>query len=315
MNVEHILLATDFSAHAERAEAYACSLAETWGAELTIMTVLEFDPGLNPDYPVNQLYLNELMKQATQDLDAAKERVGERGVVVRSRLARGIPSKEIVAAAEAEKADLIVVGTAGKSGLEHVLLGSTAERVIRTSPCPVLAVRAERSETEGVGERQARPVLKKLLIPVDFSDCSLDALEYGIAAARRVRASVTVLHVLEPVSYGLDFTLVHSDARRRREAVEERLAEIAGAANAAGVPCECLIRGGLPNDSILEAARTLSIDLIVMGTHGRRGLSHVLYGSVAESVLRKSLRPVLMVRSPKFRPSQRRVLSALPADQ
>ncbi|MCS6896735.1 MAG: universal stress protein [Nitrospira sp.] len=315
MKVENILLATDFSKQAQEAEVYACLWAESWGAELKVITVLEFDPGLNPEYSVNQLYLNELTKQATEALNTVRVRIAERGIPVQTRMARGIPSKEIVAAAEAENADFIVVGTAGKSGLEHVLLGSTAERVIRSAPCPVLAVPVKRSEGEQSERRSARPAIKKLLIPFDFSDCSLDALEYGVVMAGPVQAAVMLLHVLEPVSYGLDFTLVHSDAKQRREAIEKRLADIASAVNTAGVPCEYSVRGGLPNDSILEAAKTLSADMVVMGTHGRRGLSHALYGSVAEAVLRKSRCPVLMVRSPKFRPGHRRALSVLSAGE
>jgi nucleotide-binding universal stress UspA family protein len=75
------------------------------------------------------------------------------------------------------------------------------------------------------------------------------------------------------------------------------------------VKSEYVVRGGLPRDSILDAARAHSADMIVMGTHGRRGLSHAFYGSVVESVLRKSHCPVLTVRSPKFRPDHRRVVS------
>ena len=89
-----------------------------------------------------------------------------------TKIATGIPSEEIRKAAESEDSDLIVVGTRGKTGLAHVLLGSTAERLIRTAPCPVLAVRMEQScEHRAV-------VLDRLLVPIDGSDCSLDALEY-----------------------------------------------------------------------------------------------------------------------------------------
>ncbi|MFN3681502.1 MAG: universal stress protein [Nitrospira sp.] len=317
MSIERILLATDFSGPAERAEAYACVLAERWGAKLTVLTVLEFDPGLSLESPVVQMYLGEMSKQAQSALETVRMRIAGRGIAVETQMGRGIPSKAIVAAAEAQHTDCLVVGSSGKSGLEHVLLGSTAERVIRTAPCPVLAVPPKREHLQGNTEQAVamRPSLKKMLIPVDFSDCSLDALEYGVVMARAMCASMTLLHVLEPVFYGLDFTLVSSHGRQRRDVIERRLADTAQAIRAAGVSCDFMVRGGLPNDSILEVARSLPADWLVMGTHGRRGLAHALYGSVVEFVLRQSPCPILTVRSPKFRPSHRCVPKALSVEE
>ena len=314
MNIERILLATDCSTRAEGAEIYACKVAELWGATLTVMNVLEFAPGLDPEYPACRLYLAELMKQTTRDFAQLKARAADRGIEVRTRIATGIPSEEVLAAAKAEDADLIIVGTAGKTGLAHILLGSTAERIIRTASCPVLAVRTERSGAEhSVGSTSHPAALDRIAVPVDFSDCSLDALEYAAVVAQRAQASLMLLHVMEPVSYGLDFTFPLQAAREhKRNIVTERLAGLVAALEAANVKSEFLVRGGLPPDSILDAARAWSADVIVMGTHGRRGLSHAFYGSVVESVLRKSHCPILTVRSPKFHPDHRRVVSTPP---
>lgn len=309
-----ILLATDGSRGAEVAEAYARALALSWGATLTVVNVLEFPPGLNPEYPVNRLYLGELMKQAARELVELNARAADRGIPVHTRVATGIPSEEILAAAAAEDPDLIVVGTRGKTGLAHVLLGSTAERIIRAAPCPVLAVRMEGHGEDQTGRSRRDPAgPDRILVPIDFSDCSLDALEYAVMVAQRAKASLTLIHVLEPVLYGLDFTLPHVTERgQMRDAIKEQLSGVVSALAAAQVKSDYLVRGGLPGDSILDAARSQPADLIIMGTHGRRGLSHAFYGSVAESVLRKAHCPVLTVRSPKFRPGHRRVLPSQP---
>ncbi len=308
-----ILLATDFSKWALRAEEYACCLAATWRARLTVLTVLEFPPGMNPEYPVNQVYLGELMKAGAKQLVELKARASSRGIALHTRIATGIPCEEVLAAVKAEDSDLVVVGTKGKSGLEHVLLGSTAERVIRTAPCPVLTVRMDREE---LLSGEAGPCggirLNRILVPVDFSDCSLEAVEYAALMAQRHSASVTLLHVLEPVSYGLDFTLLHSGKREEmRERLTARLSDMTRALVEAKIQADSQVRGGTPFESILDSARTIPADLIVMGTHGRRGLSHALSGSVAEAVLRQSRCPVLTVRSPKFGPGHRRVLPGM----
>jgi nucleotide-binding universal stress UspA family protein len=120
-----------------------------------------------------------------------------------------------------------------------------------------------------------------------------------------------LLHVVEPVSYGLDFALSHVGTREHvREIWTKRLEELTSALRAAHVPVEPQLRGGLPTDSILDSAQTTPCDLIVMGTHGRRGISHALSGSVAEAVLRKARCPVLTVRSLTFGPGHRRVIPA-----
>ena len=139
--ITRILFATDFSRWTRRAEDYACALACSWRASLTVLSVAEFPPGLNPRYPVNQQYLADLLKHASSQLVDLKGRAERRGIAVTTRMATGIPSEEVITAARAEDSDLLVVGTRGKTGLAHVLLGSTAERVIRGAPCPVLTVR------------------------------------------------------------------------------------------------------------------------------------------------------------------------------
>lgn len=310
MSINRLLLATDFSEWARRAEDYACSLASSWRAPLTVITVLEFPPGLNPDYPVNQQYLTYRMGEASEQLAGFKARAIRRGIVATTRIATGIPSEEVNAAALAEGSELIVMGTRGKSGLAHVLLGSTAERVIRTAPCPVLAVHMTKDE---MPVEHAGMSLNRILVPIDFSDCSLDALEYATVVAKQAKASIELLHVLEPLAYGLDFTLSHADERKhKRELLIKRLEDLSAALSAAGIAVKSHVRGGVPADSILDDARALPSDLIVMGTHGRRGLSHVMAGSVAEGVLRRAHCPVLTVRSPKFSPSHQRLVT-LPA--
>jgi nucleotide-binding universal stress UspA family protein len=302
--IKRILFATDFSRWAKRAEDYACALACSWRASLTVLCVAEFSPGLNPDYPVNQQYLADLLKHASSQLADLKGRAERRGIAVTTRAATGIPSEEVITAARAEDSDLIVVGTRGKTGLAHVLLGSTAERVIRGAPCPVLTVRMEQADAEQNEGTPLMPVtLERILVPVDFSDCSLDALDYAVVVAQQAKASVMLLHVLEPVSYGLDFDLGHFRSREDvRESWTKRLEKLAATHQHPHMPIEYRLRGGFPADSILDSAQTLPCDLIVMGTHGRRGISHTISGSVAEAVLRKARCPVIAVKSQKFGP-------------
>ena len=309
--IKRILFATDFSRWAKRAEDYACSLAYSWKASLTLLSVAEFPPGLNPNYPVNQQYLADLLKQVSSQLVDLKVRAGQRGIAVTTRVATGIPSEEVIAAARAEDSDLIVMGTRGKTGLSHILLGSTAERVVRGASCPVLTVRTGPTDSED-NSTLSRPVtLERILVPVDFSDCSLDALEYAVVVAQQAKASLLLLHVLEPPSYGLDFTLGHSRVRRSEvSSWRNRLEELLLSHQHSHVPMESQLRGGTPVDSILDSAKTLPCDLIVMGTHGRRGISHGISGSVAEAVLRKALCPVIAVRSARFGPGHSKVIAA-----
>ncbi len=227
--VKRILLATDSSPWARRATDYACAIACSWKASLTVLSVVEFMPGLNPDYPVNQQYLSDLLKHASERLVDLKARAERSGISVTTRMATGIPSEEVIAAARTEDSDLIIVGTRGKTGLAHVLLGSTAERVIRGAPCPVLTVRTEPAEADqGQGTLSMPVTLARILVPVDFSDCSRDALAFAVRVAQQAEASIILLHVLEPASYGLDFTLGNITPREElRMSWTQRLEELA----------------------------------------------------------------------------------------
>lgn len=300
-----LLLATDCSTEARRAQEVAMFLAKACRAELGILSVLEAPPGMDPEYQVNQLYLEQLRTDVRKQTDLLVREAEAQGLTVKAEIVSGMPSQQINEAAKARKSDLIIMGTRGRTGLAHVLLGSTAEGVVRGAPCPVLTVRS----VPGRGQPAPALQIRHILVPVDFSDCSIEALEYAVQAARVFAASVTILHVLEPASYGLDFTLSHAgDAQRARTVLETRLDDFATLFREQGLTAGASLKSGVPGSAIVENAQAVGADLIVMGTHGRRGFSHLVSGSVAEAVLRQAPCPVLTVKSPKFGPGHQRVM-------
>ena len=110
-------------------------MTSSWKAELYALHVLEFYPGMDPEYPVNQIYLDELRKDADRQFITLEKHAAESGISIQKRIEFGIPSQRIETVATEQQADLIILGTHGRTGLQHVLVGSTAERVVRTGPC------------------------------------------------------------------------------------------------------------------------------------------------------------------------------------
>lgn len=148
--IKRILIATDFSDCSREAVDYALSWAESLGAELHIVHVFErpayFEVGVSHSLQLRHNvdeWIREVKHEATRQLDALVQEAKGRRPGVHGALREGPTVDEILKAAEETSADLIVIGTHGRTGLPHVLLGSVAERVVRSAPCPVLTVRSK----------------------------------------------------------------------------------------------------------------------------------------------------------------------------
>lgn len=294
--VNRIVLATDFSECAGKAQDYAAFLARAHEAKLYVVHVPE-SPLWYGSNAATILYLEQAQKEGERRLEETEQQLIQGGLTdVEARQVVGIPSEQIKKAAQDITADMIVVGTRGRTGLEVILLGSTADRVIRDAPCPVLAVPMA----------AATPSIRHVMAPLDFSSPSLDAVEYAIQVANHFGAKMTLVHVLEPMYYDAEPGLQSMEANWVHWRTQ--LEQLAGLISSFGLATGTVIRGGVPTDSILDCAREQGCDLIVMGTHGRRGWARLRLGSVAEAVIRQAPCPVLTVKSPKFEPGHRRVV-------
>ena len=194
----------------------------------------------------------------------------------------------IVDTALSEQVDLIVMSTHGYSGLTRWVLGSVTEKVLRSAPCPVLAVRAARHP-------------QKVLITLDGSPLSERAIEPGLAVAQSLNAAMTLLRVVPRVSIDgkLDKHERGLSRRMQEDLIEEAKDYLRGRSEAAarsGVMIKSEVRIGSPADIILEHIETYGTDLIVMATHGRTGLKRWVYGSVTAKVLRSVNCSMLVIR-------------------
>jgi nucleotide-binding universal stress UspA family protein len=149
MHIRHILVPTDFSAGSQRALETAIDMARDSGAKLTLFHVHHIPTTVFPDVilPLAPELQHNLEHSVQLVLDQWRERAVAAGVDADTRTAFGATHSEICAAAEALDADLIVIGTHGRGGLSHALLGSVAEKVVRKAPCPVLTVRPQMHST------------------------------------------------------------------------------------------------------------------------------------------------------------------------
>jgi len=140
--------------------------------------------------------------------------------------------------------------------------------------------------------------LKRILVPIDFSDCSKKALQYALPLAKEHAAALTLLYVVPPAygagEYGgIDYAQLEASMR---EGGEKELAKLAVDEVRGEVSADALVRVGSPAVNIIEVARSLPADIIVISTHGRTGLNHVFLGSVTEHVVQRAPCPVFVVR-------------------
>lgn len=210
-----------------------------------------------------------------------------------ARIDEGVPAVRILDCARSMPADLIVMGTHGRGGFEHLVLGSVTEKVLRNAGCPVMTV-PPRAATA------AKLPFTRLLCPIDFSGASIEALNVALSLAEEADAELTVLNV---VDWPDDQTFLveafgSADMRKQLEAqtLEQIGALIPGEARVWSRPSS-KVAIGTPHREIVSAANGMAADLIVIGVHGRNALDVTLFGSTTNQVVRRASCPVLTIRS------------------
>jgi nucleotide-binding universal stress UspA family protein len=288
LSIRRILWPTDFSTGAGRAFPYAAAMAAWHEAELHVLNVKEEGTEADASFPVSQDALTDLLAAEGDppqhvDLDALS--------LVQEQQEDGSPAQSIVTYVEDHDMDLVVAGTHGRRGLQRLLIGSVAEEVLRTAPCPVLTVR---------GKQDVAPAwsVRNILVPIDFSDAALDALRHAKELALTYGAQITLLHAVEEVVYPSAYGVEPANLPGPQviDRVEQNLAELVRTeVGYEHVVIEAKV--GYAPSTILDYADTNDVDLVVIATHGRTGLERMLLGSVAERVVRRSPAPVFVVKS------------------
>lgn len=295
LRLRKILVPTDFSDASRQALPHAVEFASQFGASLTLAYVL---PTAMPAELIQMGIVFEkerLALEARTQLARFRERELPAKLPVEALVLEGGAAQEIARLARASDIDLIITATHGHTGLKHVWLGSTAERIVRHAPCPVLVVREQPVPVRFPGEALCR--FRRILVPTDFSEASEKALRYALAFAQPCGSEVTLLHVIEPPPYP-EFGYAHLPAKeaKLKTAAHEKLDLLCQELVGAGVKGSSVIRTGSAFHEIAGQAGEHSDELIVLATHGRGVLAHALLGSTAERVVRHAPCPVLVVR-------------------
>jgi nucleotide-binding universal stress UspA family protein len=314
-----VLVPLDGSALAEKALPHAVALARGTASGVVLMRVV---PPITLIEPMGAAFANsaglwdlydEQPALAGEYLHAVAERLASLEVEVATHVGEGIPGEVIVGyAQEHPEVAAIAMSTHGRSGLGRWLFGSVAEKVLHSSPVPLLLVRpeAERTEQE-MPELVDLPRYRTLLVPLDGSPLAEQALEQAHALARGVGARLVLLSV---ATTPFDLKLVKRDAEAEWSAapwdtaaahLAGYLDRITGGLADAGVAVQAQVSYGDVADEILKAARSVEADLIVMATHGRGGLGHLMVGSVAMRVAQAATVPLLLVRATERDPASR----------
>lgn len=281
-----ILVPVDGSACATAALEYAAAVAADVGATVHVVHVVDPTPAgddrLAPDD------LDAFDEAGAALLETAVERAERAGAAAVAEACRGEPGPAILERAAERDADLLVVGTHGRSGVRRFFLGSVAEGVLRGADAPVVTVR------EGTDETASWPP-ERVVVATDGSEFARAALAEAVAVAAECGATVSILSVADATDPG--FEIRPARTRKRLEtAARDRVDDAAAFARDAGAPAvETAVRFGVVFEAVVAFADERGADLVAVGTRGRGGVGRALLGSVAERVVRGASVPVLTV--------------------
>ena len=300
--IRRILCPLDFSRFSRHAFEQAVTLAREFGADISAVHVYAVAPAgivvpaagpvvADPIAlsPAVRASLTANVREVMQEVDAA-------GVTVNTDVIEGDPVGAILDRATAWDADLIVMGTHGRTGLERLVVGSVTEKVLRKASCPVLTV-PRRVVTPRSGLRFGR-----ILCPVDFSRASLRAMDYAASFASAGGPGVYLLHVIDlvgeaPGIHGDDVMDPPDFRGELRAEARDRLNAAVPADIRARCPITEMVAMGTPHEEILRVARREGCELIVLGVPSRGTADLLVFGSTTQRVVREAECPVLTIRS------------------
>lgn len=290
LRIQKILFTTDFTPCAESAFAHAVHLADRFGAEMHVLNVVRPDDE-DQENPMRHYLLQE--EDAVTQSDAYQHEAEESELrMIHAQVRMVSPAMGILSYADQHDVDIIVMGTHGRRGLDRLLIGSVAEEVARLATCPVLTI-------HGVDAEAPIDAIRRILVPIDFSEHAKLTLTYAKELALTYGAGLDLVHVIQeavlPTAYGVEpiSVAVPEVLARSREALEELVEVVPGAT----VPAAVHVFIGNPTRDLVAFAEEQQSDLIVIATHGLTGIKRLLLGSVTEKVVRTAPCPVFTVKS------------------
>ena len=299
IKLQKIICTTDFSELSNQTLAFGEALAKEFGARLLVCHINEKSFAALSTYGEVYIDTQDLEKQ---ELGAAREKItalmAAADVEWEPLVAAGHPATEISRLAVAEKADLVIAATHGRSGIKRLLLGSVSERLLRTLPCPFLVVR-DTPPTVAAMPAETALRFQRILVGCDFSEDSRLAYDYGLSLAQEFQSQLYIAHVLEPPVYR-DLSLQARDSREELETIlqarlNEKLTAMVPPDAYAWCSPEAVLLKGRPDEQLIGYAQERNVDLIVLGAKGRGLVETLLVGSTTDRVMRQTPCPVLSV--------------------
>lgn len=319
---KRMLVPLDGSKLAEITLTYAKEIAGRLDVEVILLHVA--NPALSDSMTMYRAYIDHAAEIVRERATEIRQGVGIPGLsaasAIRAEVLTGYPADEILRYAFEKDVDLILMATHGWSGVRRWILGSVADKVLRASTIPVWLVRAT------VPEKSIRALGpgSRILVPLDGSDLAEMVFPHVEALARQPGTEpmdVILVSVVEPLVLPASVALPEASLNwgrlseehmiKARKSVEEYLLKTADRLKEAGVNVRHEVLDGRPADEIIEYANKNHIDVIVMATHGRSGLSRWAYGSVAEKILMSGTSPILLVRPPSISTTSSSIISTI----
>jgi nucleotide-binding universal stress UspA family protein len=293
LEIKLILCPVDFSGFSIRAYHYALSLAEHYRAKLVAQHIVELSRYPYAEYVATQGDYQEFSRALREGgeerlREFMKEHIHD-DVQPELAVHEGVAADSILSFAQQRKMDLIVMGTHGRRGFDRLVLGSVTDRVMRTAPCPVLAISKLPYDSSATGEQQRRlHHLSRILFCADFSEASERAFNYAISATAEYDAELTLLHVMEEVP----------SPAKTEEAIAtaaQQLDKLIPQEERKTFKIKTAVRIGKPYIQIIQFAVEGQIDMVTMGVSGRGALDRAVFGSTTYRVMQLGPCPVLAV--------------------